>query len=200
MGEERITSKFYQLRAGAKRTRGVAVCIMLKVSSWNRWFGRQHRDYICDSMCYINEWPKRFLKTFIQQYSDYQVRPIWYYSNNTTAEGKSSRQNVSGFTTLSNCCHTNFRKSRCKCDIVRYCSVAKTHFSSMKSLFYCSRICESLSCSAFVAIKSEINYNIFGFSGQSINWQWSREGLPLWCAADVPPVRSSFIYGSIEFY
>ncbi|XP_009865094.1 PREDICTED: harmonin [Apaloderma vittatum] len=24
-------------------------------------------------MCYINEWPKRFLKTFIQQYSDYQV-------------------------------------------------------------------------------------------------------------------------------
>ncbi|XP_074441912.1 harmonin isoform X2 [Larus michahellis] len=25
------------------------------------------------SMCYVNEWPKRFLKTFIQQYSDYQV-------------------------------------------------------------------------------------------------------------------------------
>uniref|UniRef100_A0A493SWJ1 Harmonin n=1 Tax=Anas platyrhynchos platyrhynchos TaxID=8840 RepID=A0A493SWJ1_ANAPP len=24
-------------------------------------------------MCYINEWPKRFLKTFIQQYSNYQV-------------------------------------------------------------------------------------------------------------------------------
>uniref|UniRef100_A0A8C9MPK7 Harmonin n=1 Tax=Serinus canaria TaxID=9135 RepID=A0A8C9MPK7_SERCA len=24
-------------------------------------------------MCYINEWPKRFLKTFIQEYSDYQV-------------------------------------------------------------------------------------------------------------------------------
>ncbi|XP_058662363.1 harmonin isoform X1 [Ammospiza caudacuta] len=24
-------------------------------------------------MCYINEWPKRFLKTFIQQFSDYQV-------------------------------------------------------------------------------------------------------------------------------
>ncbi|XP_074441913.1 harmonin isoform X3 [Larus michahellis] len=24
-------------------------------------------------MCYVNEWPKRFLKTFIQQYSDYQV-------------------------------------------------------------------------------------------------------------------------------
>nr|XP_009933623.1 PREDICTED: harmonin [Opisthocomus hoazin] len=24
-------------------------------------------------MCYMNEWPKRFLKTFIQQYSDYQV-------------------------------------------------------------------------------------------------------------------------------
>ncbi|XP_027507114.1 harmonin-like isoform X2 [Corapipo altera] len=24
-------------------------------------------------MCYINEWPKRFLKTFIQQYSDFQV-------------------------------------------------------------------------------------------------------------------------------
>ncbi|XP_039922096.1 harmonin isoform X2 [Hirundo rustica] len=24
-------------------------------------------------MCYISEWPKRFLKTFIQQYSDYQV-------------------------------------------------------------------------------------------------------------------------------
>nr|XP_009667445.1 PREDICTED: harmonin isoform X2 [Struthio camelus australis] len=24
-------------------------------------------------MCYVNEWPKRFLKTFIQQYTDYQV-------------------------------------------------------------------------------------------------------------------------------
>uniref|UniRef100_A0A669R1B5 USH1 protein network component harmonin n=1 Tax=Phasianus colchicus TaxID=9054 RepID=A0A669R1B5_PHACC len=30
-------------------------------------------------MCYINEWPKRFLKTFIQQYSDYQVRLILCY-------------------------------------------------------------------------------------------------------------------------
>lgn len=30
-------------------------------------------------MCYINEWPKRFLKTFIQQYSDYQVRLIFCY-------------------------------------------------------------------------------------------------------------------------
>lgn len=50
-----------------------------------------------------------------------------------------------------------------------------------------------------MAIKSEINDNVFGFSGQSVNWQWGGEGLPLWCAADVPPVRSSFIYVCVEF-
>lgn len=31
--EERITSKFYQLRAGAKRNRSVSVCIMLEARS-----------------------------------------------------------------------------------------------------------------------------------------------------------------------
>jgi len=52
---------------------------ILKSVVWmteHRLYSSQCGDFICGSMCYMNEWPKRFLKTFIQQYSDYQVRQI----------------------------------------------------------------------------------------------------------------------------